>query len=159
MDLLFGLDMLVSCQNRLCCSWLESGEADLQKRHQCCIDLSTNTLRINTTEVPFLPEHELPDNIRRQGEAAVADEMGSAAGGGVHAGVASPKSQKKPFPGSGTALGGPSSAPAPAAASGQPNPAQSGRPAGPQFPESDIETVSDTPRRHPKYVIPADVCS
>ncbi|RSH84680.1 DNA damage-inducible protein 1 [Apiotrichum porosum] len=39
-DLLFGLDML--------------------KRHQACIDLSTNTLRIGATEIPFLSEHQLP---------------------------------------------------------------------------------------------------
>lgn len=47
-DLLFGLDML--------------------KRHQACIDLSTNTLRIGTTEIPFLSEHELPDKARVPGE-------------------------------------------------------------------------------------------
>lgn len=43
MDMLLGLDML--------------------KRHQCCIDLEHNVLRIGTTgtETPFLPENELPD--------------------------------------------------------------------------------------------------
>lgn len=46
-DLLFGLDML--------------------KRHQACIDLSTNTLRIGQTEIPFLSEHELPDKARMGG--------------------------------------------------------------------------------------------
>lgn len=46
MDLLIGLDML--------------------KRHQCCIDLYKNVLRIGTTgrEVPFLPEGELPSHAR-----------------------------------------------------------------------------------------------
>ncbi|OWZ34230.1 DNA damage-inducible protein 1 [Cryptococcus neoformans C23] len=83
-DLLFGLDML--------------------KRHQCCIDLSTNTLRINNTEVPFLAEHELPDKARRRGEAQVAGEMGDAAGQGVKAGVASPEIGKKMFPGEGHVL-------------------------------------------------------
>lgn len=43
-DLLFGLDML--------------------KRHQACIDLSANTLRIGNTEIPFLSEHELPDKAQ-----------------------------------------------------------------------------------------------
>ncbi|XP_060853632.1 protein DDI1 homolog 2 isoform X3 [Rhopalosiphum padi] len=43
MDMLLGLDML--------------------KRHQCCIDLEHNVLKIGTTgtETPFLPENELPD--------------------------------------------------------------------------------------------------
>lgn len=42
MDLVLGLDML--------------------KRHQCCIDLKKNVLRIGTTgtETPFLAESELP---------------------------------------------------------------------------------------------------
>ncbi|KAJ8951907.1 hypothetical protein NQ318_019886 [Aromia moschata] len=46
MDMLLGLDML--------------------KRHQCCIDLHANVLRIGTTgtETPFLPESELPDCAR-----------------------------------------------------------------------------------------------
>ncbi|KAG5880649.1 hypothetical protein JTB14_022815 [Gonioctena quinquepunctata] len=46
MDMLLGLDML--------------------KRHQCCIDLEANVLRIGTTrtETPFLSESELPDCAR-----------------------------------------------------------------------------------------------
>ncbi|XP_056634596.1 protein DDI1 homolog 2-like [Diorhabda sublineata] len=46
MDMLLGLDML--------------------KRHQCCIDLKENVLRIGTTgtETKFLPESELPDCAR-----------------------------------------------------------------------------------------------
>ncbi|RSH90394.1 DNA damage-inducible protein 1 [Saitozyma podzolica] len=84
-DLLFGLDML--------------------KRHQCCIDLSTNTLRIQNTEIPFLAEHELPDKARRRGEADIAEELGEAASQGIQAGVASPTQAKKSFPGQGQSLG------------------------------------------------------
>lgn len=51
-DLLFGLDML--------------------KRHQACIDLSTNTLRIGHCEIPFLSEHQLPDKAQKRGEGASA---------------------------------------------------------------------------------------
>lgn len=59
-DLLFGLDML--------------------KRHQACIDLSTNTLRIAKTEIPFLSEHELPEQARmRAPEAGPSSAPGSAA--------------------------------------------------------------------------------
>jgi DNA damage-inducible protein 1 len=50
-DLLFGLDML--------------------KRHQACIDLSTNTLRIGSSEIHFLSEHELPESARQR--ATLAD--------------------------------------------------------------------------------------
>ncbi|KAK7579936.1 hypothetical protein V9T40_000565 [Parthenolecanium corni] len=44
-DMLLGLDML--------------------KRHQCCIDLKNNVLRIGTTgtETPFLPESEIPESV------------------------------------------------------------------------------------------------
>ncbi|KAJ3207334.1 DNA damage-inducible protein 1 [Dinochytrium kinnereticum] len=44
MEFLFGLDML--------------------KRHLACIDLEKNCLRINSEEISFLPEHELPDSVR-----------------------------------------------------------------------------------------------
>lgn len=43
-DLLFGLDML--------------------KKHQMCIDLGKNVLRIGETEIAFLTEHELPDQAK-----------------------------------------------------------------------------------------------
>ncbi|RXK37373.1 DNA damage-inducible protein 1 [Tremella mesenterica] len=84
-DLLFGLDML--------------------KRHQCCIDLSTNSLRIRGTDIPFLPEHELPDKARRQREAEVASEVGDAATRGLNPGLASPAQETRQFPGAGAALG------------------------------------------------------
>lgn len=126
-DLLFGLDML--------------------KRHQCCIDLSTNTLRINNTEVPFLSEHELPDKARRRGEAQVAGEMGDAAGQGVKAGVASPKIGKKTFPGEGHALGaGSSTGPGTATGSASATGARTGGTASVPSPsnrwkEDDIQTL------------------
>lgn len=127
-DLLFGLDML--------------------KRHQCCIDLSTNTLRINNTEVPFLAEHELPDKARRRGEAQVAGEMGDAAGKGLKAGVASPKLGKKMFPGEGHALGaGSSTGPGTSAGNASATATRTGGAAGVPTPssrwkEEDIQTVS-----------------
>lgn len=49
-DLLLGLDML--------------------KRHQMCIDLKENVLRIREDAVPFLSEHEVPKTL----EQAMADE-------------------------------------------------------------------------------------
>ncbi|GFZ43430.1 DNA damage-inducible protein 1 [Saitozyma sp. JCM 24511] len=97
-DLLFGLDML--------------------KRHQCCIDLSTNTLRIQNTEIPFLAEHELPDKARRRGEADIAEELGDAASQGIQAGVASPTQAKKSFPGQGQSLGAGASGSGAASSSG-----------------------------------------
>lgn len=52
-DFLFGLDML--------------------KRHQCCIDLGKNVLRLQEGdrfhEVPFLPEHEIPSSENRADSA------------------------------------------------------------------------------------------
>ncbi|KAG8233015.1 hypothetical protein J437_LFUL013684, partial [Ladona fulva] len=49
MEMLLGLDML--------------------KRHQCCIDLKRNVLRIGTTgtETPFLSERDLPESARLSG--------------------------------------------------------------------------------------------
>ncbi|KAG6576485.1 putative DNA damage-inducible protein 1 [Phytophthora cinnamomi] len=52
-DFLFGLDML--------------------KRHQCCIDLGKNVLRLHEGdrfhEVPFLPEHDIPSSENREASA------------------------------------------------------------------------------------------
>lgn len=62
-------------------------------------------LRIDTTEIPFLPEHELPDQARRMKEAEVADEMNQAAGEGISP-VAGASGGLDSFPGSGQALGG-----------------------------------------------------
>lgn len=56
MDMLLGLDML--------------------KRHQCCIDLKKNVLRIGTTnsETPFLAEGELPECARLSGTGDDMDD-------------------------------------------------------------------------------------
>lgn len=56
-DMLLGLDML--------------------KRHQCCIDLHKNVLRIGTTgtETPFLAENDLPEAARLSYEGAEDEEM------------------------------------------------------------------------------------
>lgn len=36
------------------------------KRHQCTINLALNVLSINDENIPFLSEHELPDNMRHE---------------------------------------------------------------------------------------------
>ncbi|KAF1776019.1 Ubiquitin-related domain [Phytophthora cactorum] len=59
-DFLFGLDML--------------------KRHQCCIDLSKNVLRLHEGdsfhEVSFLPEHEIPSSENRADSARPPATLG-----------------------------------------------------------------------------------
>lgn len=123
-DLLFGLDML--------------------KRHQACIDLEKNCLRIQGREVPFLPEHELPAKARRMGEEEVAEELGQAAASGTSP-VAGPSTAagkgKGGFPGAGQALGG---APSGSSGSGQQASSSSSRPpiTAASFPEADIQAVS-----------------
>jgi len=118
-DLLFGLDML--------------------KRHQACIDLEKNVLRIQGREVRFLAEHELPNKARQVEELAEEIDQASATGN-------LPLAPKVPaagstFSGAGQKLGGggvgasaSTSTPAPSstAASGP----------GSQYPESSIEAVS-----------------
>ena len=62
MDFIFGLDML--------------------KRHQCCIDLKENVLRLGSIEksVPFLGEHELPSFAKAHGEEETAGGEANAGG-------------------------------------------------------------------------------
>jgi DNA damage-inducible protein 1 len=103
--------------------------ADAQKRHQCNIDLSTNTLRINNTEVPFLAEHELPEKARRMGQP----EEDAATSGAVAGPSSTPA--KTEFPGSGQSLGAKPAGSVPA-------PAAPAKAAAAQFPETHIETVS-----------------
>jgi DNA damage-inducible protein 1 len=69
MDFIFGLDML--------------------KRHQCCIDLKENVLRLGSIEksVPFLGEHELPSFAKAHGEEETAGGEANAGGGDAGAGT------------------------------------------------------------------------
>lgn len=102
-----------------------------QKRHQACIDLSTNTLRIQGRDIPFLSEHELPDKARQREEASAAEDLADASGSG------SGGNSKRKFPGEGSTLGASPAAP------GRPAPAaSSSAPAPSAFPETDIATVS-----------------
>ena len=61
-DLLLGLDML--------------------KRHQMCIDLQKNALRVQTDEIPFLAENEIPKMMEEilENEPKVAGPGGSTIG-------------------------------------------------------------------------------
>ena len=52
----------------------------LQKRYQCSIDLSKNVLRLQSTEIPFLAEHELPDDLQER-QLAQAEASAKTAGG------------------------------------------------------------------------------
>jgi len=119
-DLLFGLDML--------------------KAHQACIDLEKNVLRIRGREVPFLPEHELPDKARDPDFGNLEGTQTSSSSGPQQpqAGSSSGASgAQQPFPGSGSTLGstpvsGGAGRGAPAARAQQP---QS------RHPEKDIQTI------------------
>jgi DNA damage-inducible protein 1 len=61
-DLLLGLDML--------------------KRHQMCIDLKENCLRVQDTKIPFLPEHQIPKMMEEvlENEPKVAGPGGTTIG-------------------------------------------------------------------------------
>lgn len=74
------------------------------KAHQACIDLGKNVLRIQTREVRFLSEHELPDKARIMDSGA---EDPSSAPSSSTAGSSSSRSQPAPstFPGGGHTLG------------------------------------------------------
>jgi DNA damage-inducible protein 1 len=105
------------------------------KRHQACIDLEKNVLRIQGIEVPFLAEHELPNKARQMEELAEELDQASATGNLPLA----PKTPAKPsFTGQGQKLG---SAPA-ASGSGAGAPAATGGIGNHKFPEADVQAVS-----------------
>lgn len=77
-DLLLGLDML--------------------KRHQMCIDLNENVLRVQDEKIPFLPEHEVP---KQHEEHMFKDEPTIEGPGGMTIGGITGKVEQhgKPTPG------------------------------------------------------------
>ncbi|KAJ3412077.1 DNA damage-inducible protein 1 [Chytridiales sp. JEL 0842] len=70
-DLLFGLDML--------------------KRHLAVIDLGKNCLRINSEDISFLPEHELPDRYREKNQPAEPDPAASSSSSSSAPAVGEPR--------------------------------------------------------------------
>jgi len=82
-DLLLGLDML--------------------KAHQACIDLEKNVLRIQTREVRFLSEHELPEKARIMD--AGAEDPSTPTPAGPSSAPNQPLPPTTPFPGGGRTLG------------------------------------------------------
>jgi hypothetical protein len=106
------------------------------KRHQACIDLEKNVLRIQGREVPFLAEHELPNKARQMEELAEEVDQASATGNLPLAPKAPSASGAATFSGAGQKLGGPSSSTAPA-----PAPSSASGSAGSKFPEASITAV------------------
>lgn len=76
------------------------------KAHQACVDLERNVLRIQTREVRFLSEHELPDKARKM-DAGVDDQSAPAAAGPSSAAGRHPLPPPRaaPFPGGRRTLG------------------------------------------------------
>ena len=126
-DLLLGLDML--------------------KRHRACINLKKNVLEISDTEVPFLPESELPSSTGVLGKEPVIDGPGGTKIGGRSGAIVPPDEERSA---SASAAAGQSSAAGPSAgrAAGQAAAARAGSSAPPsrgpakrEFPRSSIEAV------------------
>jgi hypothetical protein len=76
------------------------------KAHQACIDLEKNVLRIQTREVRFLSEHELPEKARimESGVEDSSDTLSTPAAPGPSSQHESPP-PTAPFPGGGRTLG------------------------------------------------------
>ena len=109
------------------------------KAHQACIDLAKNSLIIQGQEVPFLPEHKLPDKAR---DASIPinepnSPLSPRTGPGGASGFSGPSRSEggSVFPGGGNTLG---RAPG---TSNPPQPRQETRPSRSTYPESDIRTL------------------
>ncbi|KZT62864.1 hypothetical protein CALCODRAFT_425693 [Calocera cornea HHB12733] len=125
------------------------------KAHQAIIDLEKSVLRIQGREVPFLPEHELPEHARNNyAPDDLVDAPGPSSSSGPGAAGASgsaPRAQQH-FPGGGNKLGAPpTSVPGrntPTVGGGQrlggpPVPPTRPAPAQASFPEESINTLTE----------------
>ncbi|KAJ3079117.1 DNA damage-inducible protein 1 [Quaeritorhiza haematococci] len=130
-DLLFGLDML--------------------KRHQACIDLQKNVLRINGEEVRFLAEHELPEKARWEGSGETPTSPGAA----PTPSTSGPSSSSAPA----AAAAAPAPAPAPAAATSSSKAAASSAPPASKYPEATIKTLMDLGVSRVEAIAALDACN
>lgn len=75
------------------------------KAHQACIDLGKNVLRIQTREVSFLSEHELPEQARIMDEEPSSTTTPSSVPASQGQASSSAQPPTTPFPGGGRTLG------------------------------------------------------
>lgn len=118
---------------------------DMLRRHQCCIDLAGNVLRIGSADaiLPFLPEHEIPKDFKRHieevsqqdAEKSMADAKRpsdpDAAGPSTSSQATPMDVQPSSAPAPAAAPAAPSSTPAPAAPAAPAPPAQPPAPRAP----------------------------
>ena len=130
-DLLFGLDML--------------------KKYKAKIDLEKNALCFEDTEVPFLPEHEIPKGFAADeptvpgpGNTEIGTKTGAVkqAGPGAESSVAVGEPSKQSAPQSASQPPAPARAPAQSPAQPQTQPAPAASPSN-QFPEQHIQQLMD----------------